>query len=226
MSADLKRAGAAHAWDRFDTILLDMDGTLLDLAFDNFFWRELVPGRFARQRNITDDAARARIYELYASREGTLDWYCLDFWSTHLELDIRALKHEARDRIAYLPGAERFLAMAASSGKRLVLVTNAHNDTLRVKNEVARLDQWIDEFVTSHDVGLPKECLEFWHKLQALVGFDPAKTLFVDDSIPVLNAALEFGLAGVVAVRKPATGHPPKDTEHHHFIDGVDHWLD
>ena len=133
MSADLKRAGAAHAWDRFDTILLDMDGTLLDLAFDNFFWRELVPGRFARQRNITEDAARARIYELYASREGTLDWYCLDFWSTHLELDIRALKHEARDRIAYLPGAERFLAMAASSGKRLVLVTNAHNDTLRVK---------------------------------------------------------------------------------------------
>lgn len=225
MSADLKRAGAAHAWDRFDTILLDMDGTLLDLAFDNFFWRELVPGRFAQQRNITEDAARARIYELYASREGTLDWYCLDFWSTHLELDIRALKHESRDRIAYLPGAERFLAMAASSGKRLVLVTNAHNDTLRVKNEVARLDQWIDEFVTSHDIGVPKECLEFWHKLQALLGFDPGTTLFVDDSIPVLNAALEFGLAGVVAVRKPATGHPPKDTEQHHFVDGVDHWL-
>jgi putative hydrolase of the HAD superfamily len=225
MSVELKRAGAAHAWDRFETILLDMDGTLLDLAFDNYFWRELVPGTFARQRNITEDAARARIYELYASREGTLDWYCLDFWTTHLELDIRALKYQVRDRIAYLPGAERFLSMARSSGKRLVLVTNAHNDTLQVKREVTGLDNWIDEFVTSHDIGSPKECLEFWHRLQVLLGFDRESTLFIDDSIPVLNAALEFGLAGVVAVRHPATGHPPKDTEHHHFVDSVEHWV-
>jgi putative hydrolase of the HAD superfamily len=225
MSAQLKRAGTAHAWDRFDTVLLDMDGTLLDLAFDNYFWRELVPATFARQSNLTEEAARARIYELYASREGTLDWYCLDFWTKHLNLDIRALKYEVRHRIAYLPGALRFLEMARRSRKRLVLVTNAHNDTLRVKNEITGLDAWISEFVTSHDVGAPKESLEFWHKLQALLGFNPDTTLFVDDSIPVLNAAAEFGLAGVVAIRKPSTGHPPKDTGDHHFVDGVEHWV-
>lgn len=31
------------AWQEVDTVLLDMDGTLLDLAFDNYFWQTLVP---------------------------------------------------------------------------------------------------------------------------------------------------------------------------------------
>lgn len=31
------------AWQEVDTVLLDMDGTLTDLAFDNYFWQTLVP---------------------------------------------------------------------------------------------------------------------------------------------------------------------------------------
>ena len=31
------------AWQEVDTVLLDMDGTRLDLAFDNYFWQTLVP---------------------------------------------------------------------------------------------------------------------------------------------------------------------------------------
>jgi HAD superfamily hydrolase (TIGR01509 family) len=224
MSGDLKRAGDEHALDRFETILLDMDGTLLDLAFDNYFWRELVPQHYARQRDISEQAAQDRIYELYSGREGTLEWYCLDFWTEQLDMDLQALKVAASYRIQFLPGAREFLATARAAGKRLVLVTNAHNHTLRIKNDAIQLDDWIDEFVCSHDLGLPKERLEFWHKLEGLLNFDPTTTLFVDDSIPVLDAAMEYGLAGVVAVRKPSTNHPPKDTEGHHFVDGVDHW--
>ncbi|HBT55971.1 MAG TPA: haloacid dehalogenase, partial [Pseudomonas sp.] len=30
-------------WNAIDTVLLDMDGTLLDLHFDNHFWLEHMP---------------------------------------------------------------------------------------------------------------------------------------------------------------------------------------
>lgn len=33
-------------WKTIDTVLLDMDGTLLDLHFDNHFWLSLVPQEF------------------------------------------------------------------------------------------------------------------------------------------------------------------------------------
>ena len=33
-----------------DTVLLDMDGTLLDLAFDNYFWQKLVPETWGREK--------------------------------------------------------------------------------------------------------------------------------------------------------------------------------
>jgi FMN phosphatase YigB (HAD superfamily) len=105
-----------------------------------------------------------------------------------------------------------------------VLVTNAHQHALELKKSVAGLDKWFDEFVCSHDFGVPKEHQEFWRQLEACLGFERDNTLFVDDSIPVLNAAVKYGLGGVVAIRHPDTGQPAKDTEGHHAVDGVGSW--
>jgi putative hydrolase of the HAD superfamily len=215
-----------HALERYDTILLDMDGTLLDLAFDNYFWRELVPRVYARQRDISQQQARDHIYELYAGREGTLDWYCLDFWTEQLQLDLQALKQASSHRIRFLPGARDFLKMAQQTGKRMVLVTNAHQLTLAIKKEVTGLHYWIDEFVSSHDIGVPKEQQAFWRTLEDQLKFEPDKTLFVDDSLPVIEAATEYGLGGVIAIRRPDTRQPLREVEGHAFIDGVHHWVD
>lgn len=38
------------AWQEIDTVLLDMDGTLIDLHFDNYFWQRLVPERWGQER--------------------------------------------------------------------------------------------------------------------------------------------------------------------------------
>jgi HAD superfamily hydrolase (TIGR01509 family) len=225
MTKDFQKQSPTINWAHYDTILLDMDGTVLDLAFDNYFWRELVPGVYAEQQDITEDAARQHIYDLYSGREGTLEWYCLEFWTEQLGLDLLALKKSSHDRIRFLPGAKAFLDAVKAGNKRLVLVTNAHQHALDLKKTVTGLDHWFDEFVCSHDFGVPKEHPEFWHQLQDKLNFDPATTLFVDDSIPVLDAAVEYGLGAVVAIRRPDTGMPPKDTEGHHFIDGVGWWI-
>jgi putative hydrolase of the HAD superfamily len=208
-------------WRDADTVLLDMDGTLLDLAFDNWFWLEAVPRCVARSHGRPAEHVRELLFAKFESKRGSLDWYCLDYWSAELELDLRSLKAASSHRIRYLPGAREFLQRASSSGKRLVLVTNAHADTLALKKGVSGLAHYFEHCLSSHELGVPKESAAFWPRLQARLGFDPARTLFVDDSAPVLDAARAFGMAGVVAVARPDTGRPPRPVKGHSSIDSV-----
>lgn len=208
-------------WNRLDTVLLDMDGTILDLAFDNYFWRELIPRCLARSRSQDLESSRKELMALYASREGSLDWYCVDYWTEVLDLDLRALKAASSQRIRFLPGAPEFLASVSGSGRRVVLVTNAHGATLQIKRGVAGLDRFFETFVTSHELGHAKEHPEFWPALQSRLGFDPERTLFVDDSLPVLNAAAGFGLGDVIAVRRPDSRAAGRDTGEHRSVEGV-----
>jgi HAD superfamily hydrolase (TIGR01509 family) len=208
-------------WRQNETILLDMDGTVLDLAFDNYFWRELVPRSLARSRRIDPDRARAELFEHYASKQGSLDWYCLDYWTAALDLDIRALKNAASHRIRFLPGAREFLKRVNQMQKRLILVTNAHADTLAVKKGVAGLDRYFDFFVSSHEIGYAKEQGEFWPLLQAHIDFDPATTVFIDDSLAVLDAAAAYGILNIVAITQPDSSQPDSSPGVHQGVNGI-----
>lgn len=192
-----------EAWKDIDTVLLDMDGTLLDLRFDNYFWLEVIPERYAQHHAMGLSDVRAALGPRFAAKQGTLDWYCTDFWSRELDLDIAALKHEVRAEVRFLPGAEDFLRALKVSPLRAVLVTNAHHDALRIKAQETGLLAYFDVAVSSHQYGVPKEHPEFWLKLQADLDFDPARTLFVDDSPAVLRAARQHGIAHIVAIAHP-----------------------
>jgi putative hydrolase of the HAD superfamily len=195
-------------WQSIDTVLLDMDGTLLDLGFDNHFWGELLPRRFAESRGIPIEEAHRIMRPIFESTEGTLDWYCVNYWSRALSLDIVSLKRAIRHQIDWLPEARGFLARVRAAGRRLVLVTNAHPEILAIKDAHLGIRSRFDAVYSSQEFGEPKECAAFWPRLAARESFDPSRTLFVDDSPAVLRAAGAHGIRWLYAIRRPMQRAP------------------
>ena len=213
-------------WSRIDTVLLDMDGTLLDLRFDNWFWQELIPVHYARANGLDPHAALEILRPKFAASMGTLNWYCVDFWSRELGLDVPRIKQGVGEQVQFLPGAREFLMMLRAKRKRSVLVTNAHPTTLAIKNERVGLRQHLDDSYSTHPFGVPKEHPDFWRRFQQVEPFDPERTLFIDDSLPVLQAARSFGIRELRAVRHPDSGRGAKATGEFVAIDGVAQLLD
>jgi len=209
-------------WHEIDSVFLDMDGTLLDLHFDNHFWQEHVPLRYAEKHNISIDTAKSRLVPKFREIEGTLDWYCVEHWSRELELDIVALKHEINHLIAVHDHVTEFLARTRDAGKRIVMLTNAHTRTLDLKMEITGMADAFDALICSHDLGYPKEDLRFWSALSKNESFRKDATLFIDDSVPVLQAANEYGIRHIVAIRKPDSRSVSRQIEGFRSIDGFD----
>ena len=193
------------------TLMLDMDGTLLDLAFDNYMWKELVPRRYAVANDMSFEDAQVLLMSKYEAVEGDLDWYCLDHWCERLGIDVMQLHHDVSHRIGYLPGALEFLRTVHEQDVRVLLVTNSHPDTLALKEAMTGLGDYFDGLHSSHDYGYAKESQNFWSALQEDVGFDRETTLFVDDSQPVLRSAHEYGIEMLVTVTHPDTSEPVKN---------------
>lgn len=198
-------------WKEIDCVLLDMDGTLLDLHFDNHFWLEHVPARYAEAKGIPLTQATEELLGRYKSVEGTLDWYCVDHWSRALGLDIVLLKEEVDHLISVHPHVVDFLDQLMCAGKERVLVTNAHQKTLALKMEKTRLAGFFNQVISSHQLGLPKEHPQFWNRLQNLHPFDPKRTLFVDDSPAVLESAQAYGMGWIIAILKPDSTQPLRE---------------
>jgi len=200
-------------WRDIDTVLLDMDGTLLDLHFDNHFWLEHLPRRYAQLHGVSLAMAQLELMPLFEKNAGTLNWYCTDFWSAELKLSVKDLKVEIAHLIALRPDAETFLAALKRAGKRVIMITNAHRDSLSLKMERLELAPYFERLISSHDYGHPKEAAQFWDALHADIDFDPARSLFIDDTLPILRSAGRYGVRHLLAVREPDSRKGPKDTE-------------
>jgi putative hydrolase of the HAD superfamily len=208
-------------WDDIDTVLLDMDGTLLDLHFDNYFWQEHVPRVYAAANELSVAQTRRELAQRFGAHQGTLAWYSLDYWSEQLGLDIPALKRELTHMIRLRPWTEKFLEWLAAGPFDVLLVTNAHRKTLDIKLEQVPLSQWFSRLVVSHELDAPKEQRAFWENLQTLHPFDPARTLLIDDTESVLRAARDYGIVHLLTLLQPDSRRQKRiDTEFpgiHHF---------
>ncbi|MCY3822099.1 MAG: GMP/IMP nucleotidase [Gammaproteobacteria bacterium] len=197
-------------WSEVETVLLDMDGTLIDLYFDNFLWNQRLPEVVAAARGIGVAAAREQLYGHMRGIPRSLDYYSLDYWSRYAGLDIVGLHRELSHLIAYRANASRFVRAVRASGRRAVLVTNAHPKSLAVKDARLDLTVELDAHYSAHAFGHPKQYGEFWSALNRHDPYDPARTLFIDDDEDVLGAALESGIDQVLCVAQPDSQAPKR----------------
>lgn len=206
-------------WDSVDDVLLDMDGTLLDRHFDNFFFEEELPRRYAVKHGLPFPEARDRLLGLYRAVEGELDWTDLHYWTKTLDIDVVALTKEFDHLIDFLPDALDFLGHLRALGKRVHLVTNAHATGVEIKVAKTSLDQHVDRIVTAFEVGYLKMRREYWPNCQRLLGFDPGRSLYIDDDEACLEAAACHGIAHIVHSSKSSSRLPPQPSSRFRSIE-------
>ncbi|RTE86444.1 MULTISPECIES: GMP/IMP nucleotidase [Gammaproteobacteria] len=202
-------------WQNIDTILLDMDGTILDLHYDNYFWVDYLPLAYAKHHNIDHGEAQEFLNKAFTEVAGTLNWYCLDYWERTLSLPVRQLKREMTEKIKYRPDAMNFLKQLKASNKQVALLTNAHPDALALKNEFTHLKEWIPQQFSTHEFGYCKEFNELWQGLSETLSFNPKRTLFVDDGEHILDSAKRFGIEYTLGITKPDSQQPAKTFARH-----------
>ncbi len=206
-------------WDDIDHVLLDMDGTLLNLGFDNEFFSEFLPAQYALANDITEGAAQEDLFARYKEVEGTLQWFDLEYWGRELGLDVVGLTEQQAHKVSLHPDANVFLKHMQQLGKPTHLVTNAHHLTLAIKVKQTGIDQYLETMLCSSEVGLPKHHQGFWDHAQEDIGYDPTRTLFVDDSEKVLVAAREHGIRYLLHRSKPSMVDPPRPSNQFHSIE-------
>ena len=190
-------------WKEVDTVLLDMDGTLLDLHFDNFFWQDYLPKKWGERHLLDHESAKLRLVPRFRDKVGTLSWYCVDYWSENLNLDVMELKSDIEHLIQLRPHSESLLKFLKGINIHTVMVTNAHEKLIDMKMKKTHIDKYFSRIFCAHHLGAPKEDIGFWQRLSEELEFLPDRTVFIDDNLAVLRTAREFGIRHLFTIEQP-----------------------
>jgi len=190
-------------WSNVDTVLLDMDGTLLDLHYDNQFWLEYLPAQYAKKQQITLEQAKQKTAQMFQQVHGTLQWYCLDYWQQQLGLDILELKQQLSHLIKIRPHVLEFLTALSQADKRVILLTNAFPTSLTLKMELTKLAPYFSLLLSTHQFGYAKESDLLWQAIYQQHDIKPATSLFIDDSEKLLKVAADNGIGQCLGINQP-----------------------
>ena len=184
-----------------ECLLIDMDGVILDNAYDNDFWQNQIPEVIADSKGIAFDDAKRLAIQIFNYKKNTKDWYDVDYWSNMLSIDIEAQKRSEKSfsRISLYDGVIDTLSVLKNKTK-MILITNAHRKTLNIKLEKYNLTPYFDEMVCAHELNYVKEDIQLWYMLRSKYRLDYEKTLLVEDTINNINVGLSAGISGAIYV--------------------------
>lgn len=187
-----------------------MDGTLLDLAYDDFIWNHLLPIRYAEIHQCTIEQSKTTLFEFYQEHNHTLNWYSSRFWTAKVGVDVLAMQIEYKDKVKKREGCLELLNYLKENGYSIWLATNADAAGLKLKLEKTHLADYFDVIISSETIGHAKEFVEFWEILAKQHPFDAKTSYFIDDTEKVLNGAKKFGIHNLFSIQQPSSDNAPR----------------
>ena len=178
-------------------ILSDLDGVILDLAYDIKFWELWLPEQVANQTNKSIEETKAEIMAEIDIQRGTLNFYDLNYWDDLLNVDCMQIFIEKTERCSYLEGSYEALQRLSTLKNPKYILTNGDPRIQEYKAETQNFLEFFDSIFYSMHVGYPKESKEFWALARHNLNLDFEDTIFIDDDFKVATAAAKAGIKQV-----------------------------
>lgn len=190
-------------WLKFDAVIFDMDGTLVNSMY---YWEHLTDEWFARQGMsvpgiLVHELATADLWqaaELLAAKyakEQTCTQAVFD------ELQAKMDRHYALD-IELLPGRLSWLEMLAAAGKKACIATMTERPQVETMLKRHEIGEYFRFVLTTPEVGKGKTQPDIFLQAAERMGVPVAKTLVVEDSGTAIKTALAAGF-NVLVIRQP-----------------------
>ncbi|WP_171258533.1 HAD-IA family hydrolase [Acinetobacter boissieri] len=195
--------------------MFDMDGTLLDLAYDDLIWNIKVPEHYVRAHATTYNDIHSLMHHYHEQYKHTLSWYSTQFWSQKLQLDVVNIHQQYAEHICTRPYCIELLTELNQRGHECWLVTNADLKTLKLKLEKTQIGPYFKHIISSEYIGYAKEDAQFWHTLHKQFPFCIKNSIFIDDTLAVLQQAEQFGLKHLWGIAQPSSTR--QITANHHY---------
>ena len=208
-------------WDLIETFFLDMDGTLLDLAYDNYFWHEHIPDLYSKREKTTFKEAKIILEDMYKKKRGTLEWYSIDYWSDILSINLKLEILNTKNKITIFPNSVEFLQTLRKNKINTILITNCPRDMLDIKITQTKLWSYFNKIVSSHDYGFAKETENFWNILNKNIIYNEEKTFFIDDNENVLKFAEKNGIKNLISINYPDSRKEKQIINNYTSIDNI-----
>lgn len=199
--------------------MFDMDGTLLDLAYDDFIWNTQVPEHYMEKHQTTASQTKVLFNHYHQQYQHQLPWYSTTFWSQQLQLDVLKIHQNHAERISVRPGCKELLQQLTSAGHECWLITNADLATLQLKLEKTQIHTYFKHIISSEQIGHAKEDIEFWPTLKLRYPFSIQHSTFIDDTLPVLQQAKAFGFKQLWSIKQPSSTGKIKQNNHFPMLD-------